>query len=393
MAYFEQSEWNNVRLQKQHEREILEKKIEQRRYGGGSGADVGAINEMSVSAYGAQKMELVGKLRASFDRIIPNLPDNEYIIMIDKHNLVDRGYPFDKQTTEEIVRYLQTYKKYMSISMTDPKKLMGEQTDYQSLIQRDAVPTSCPDMLIPPSVSALSIPPSVSALSAVVSPMTTPIVTPIIDTVPSNYQSTPLTASQTTPVTSLYFASTPLRSSYESASVEPSIQLHVEPVVPQAVPSVAPQVPTQSITEPIQQVTQQVTTPSIVKEEHPAQIQEAVIESGSPTSFTINYVTDKHVDTDVSRPIYFTSLLCTDSLIRRYKIHTMPYVLLVINSKYKIPLYLQRNPNGYYEFHKRKGPFYASRVSIQLFDHVNEPIVFKHTPMELCHIQFETRID
>jgi hypothetical protein len=116
-------------------------------------------------------------------------------------------------------------------------------------------------------------------------------------------------------------------------------------------------------------------------------------EFGSPTSFTINYVTEKSIETDVSRPIFFTSFLCTDSLIRRYKLHTMPYVLLVINSKYKIPLYLSRNPNGYYEFHKRKGPFYASRVNIQLFDHVNEPIQFKNTPMELCHIQFETLID
>lgn len=261
--------------------------------------------------------------------------------------------------------------------MTDPKKLMGEQTDYQSLIQRDAVPTSCPDMLIPPSVSALSIPPA-SASSAVVSPMTTPLVTPVIDTAPV-----------TTAVSSLYFASTPLRSSYEPASVEPTIQLQVEPVAPQVTQQSVPQ----RVAEPIQKVVPQVTIPSIVKEEHPAQILEVVIESGSPTSFTINYVTDKHIDTDVTRPIYFTSLLCTDSLIRRYKIHTMPYVLLVINSKYKIPLYLQRNPNGYYEFHKRKGPFYASRVSVQLFDHVNEPIVFKHTPMELCHIQFETRID
>jgi hypothetical protein len=343
MSYFEQSAWNNVRLQKQHERDLLEKKIEQRKH-----SFEGEPHERSVSEYGMQKAVLVEKLRGMFDRILPNLPDNEYIIMIDKYNLVDEPYPLDKQLVEELVKYLQTYKKYMSASMVDPKKLMDESHDYQSIIQREtAVPASVPDMLIPQSIP-VTVEPTVQFASTPLSILQQPII-----------MSTSITTTPTTPITPVIPVTPALPATPAIAVVAPTHEQPVEPSVPSA------------STEQTDQVA----------------------EIGSPTSFTINYIEEKSIDVDVTRPIYFTSFLCTDSLVRRYKLHTMPYVLLVINSKYKIPLYLNRNPNGYYEFHKRKGPFYASRVSIQLFNHVNEPILFKNTPMELCHIQFETRID
>ena len=454
MAYFEQSEWNNVRLQKQHERELFEKKIEQRRQ---FMNDSASSSELSVSAYGMQKAELVVKLRSMFDRILPNLPDNEYIILIDKYSLVERGYPFDKQTIEDIVKYLQTYKKYMSMSMVDTKKLMEEQIDYQKIVQRDSVTTSVPDMLIPPSIPISHVSPSIQVTP--IQPHVTQDNTTfsVIQSTPIKHDATAVTATPD----SFYFASTPISvlnhtntsfvspTQYTDTNTTTPIRLHIEPVVSMEHNSVANNVSSVSstnvtssassasstsstnvtssasstnvtentITTPVSGTN--VVTPSvsltiedIANSIHTEQSIKQVVEYvpnkhnddtvaiimpskdfGSPTSFTINYVTEKSIETDVSRPIYFTSFLCTDSLIRRYKLHTMPYVLLVINSKYKIPLYLNRNPNGYYEFHKRKGPFYASRVNIQLFNHVNEPIQFKNTPMELCHIQFETLID
>jgi hypothetical protein len=437
MAYFEQSEWNNVRLQKQHERELLEKKIEQRRH---FMNDSSSSPELSVSAYGMQKAELVGKLRSMFDRILPNLPDNEYIILIDRYSLVERGYPFDKQTIEDIVKYLQTYKKYMSMSMVDTKKLMEEQIDYQKLVQRDSVTTSVPDMLIPPSIPISHVSPSIQVTPIQSTPINT---TATADTITPdsfyfsstpisilNQSETPVQYSNATPITfvpSTTSLTTTTTATSTSTSTTP-IRLHIEPVVSNAVntantsntgenassskvnantvnvPILSPNIQShksendqkssltiEDITE--KQIVEYIATPKINNEVVAMPTETISKEFGSPTSFTINYVTEKSIETDVSRPIFFTSFLCTDSLIRRYKLHTMPYVLLVINSKYKIPLYLSRNPNGYYEFHKRKGPFYASRVNIQLFDHVNEPIQFKNTPMELCHIQFETLID
>jgi hypothetical protein len=251
--------------------------------------------------------------------------------------------------------------------------------------------SSVPDMLIPQSIP--SIPQSIPSIPSI--PQSVPPIQKQVTTVPEpvlQFASTPLSNTQPLSIlqqpiiinsTPLHFndnANTPVQQT--SMSISP-IQLKVEPV----------SIPLSDVTYGDTSDSRKNTDEQLIIQDKKNVVEQVVMEVGSPTSFTLNYVEEKSIDVDVSRPVYFTSFLCTDSLVRRYKLHTMPYVLLVINSKYKIPLYLNRNPNGYYEFHKRKGPFYASRVSIQLFNHVNEPIVFKNTPMELCHIQFETRID
>jgi hypothetical protein len=147
--YFEQSSWNNVRMQKHQERDKYDQEMERRKN------EFVNVSE-TVEGYQRQKMDLVGKMRSTFDRIIPNLADNEYIIMIDKFNLIGKSYPFDKITVEEIVKYLQTYKKYISASMIDPKKLKEDTIhDYQSILQKENnEPTTKPEMLIPPKQSA-----------------------------------------------------------------------------------------------------------------------------------------------------------------------------------------------------------------------------------------------
>jgi hypothetical protein len=356
--YFEQSSWNNVRIQKQQERDKYDKEMERRKN------EIGSTQE-TVENYLQQKMELVGKMRLMFDRIMPNLSDNEYIIIIDRYGLVNKSYPFEKSVVEEIVRYLQTFKKYVNASMVDTKKLTEDSYDYQSILQRDnPIPSTKPEMLIPPVQSA----------NAFVSIQSTPIV---------QIQSSPIVPQQTHTV--------PIQVPIQSTVIQqtqPSLIQTTTQLPVQQTQSVPIQVPIQStVIQQTQPVPIQV---PIQMEETPGQKPDS---SGSPTFHIINYIDTRTISVDVSKPHYFTSVVCTSSFAERHGFHTSPYILMVVNSKYKIPLYPRKKETGYYEFHKKKGPFYATRIDIQLFDHLNEPIVIKQKPTEIFHILFETLID
>jgi len=390
--YFEQSSWNNVRMQKQQEKDFYDQEMERRK------SDM--INVVdTVEGYQRQKLDLVGKMRSMFDRILPNLADNEYIIMIDKFNLINKPYPFDKITVEEIVKYLQTYKKYISASMVDLKKLKEDNLyDYQSLLQRENTePTTKPEMLIPPKQSASPFAPiqtaqvqqsiaqqsimqqSVSKPSTV-QPESFPIIqsTPIHKVIPS-ITSTTDTASAT--IDAILAA---IQQSSENVPSIPSVSYNHENIA-----LVQEKSSDEKLTPVIKADSDMHSTMTPIA----ASPVVTLDLSSSPTFHIINYVDTHSATIDPSKPVYFTASICSESLAHRYKMHSIPYVLMVINSKYKIPIYLRKKETGYYEFHKKKGPFYASRIDIQLFDHYNERIQINHKPTEIFHFLFETLVD
>lgn len=332
--YFEQSAINNVRLQKHQERDEYEKEMERRK-----GEFLNIVD--TVEGYQQQKVDLVLKMRSMFERILPNLSDNDYIIIIDKFNLVQKSYPFDKTTVESIVKHLQTYKKYISASMVDPKKLKEEsQYDYQAILQKEqSEPSSKPAMLIPQQSASPFAP---------------------ID-VTQNFQA-PMVQIQSTPIHTI------------TNAVQPTYLPKTTDI---------PIIPVQQTQPVIKEVVSQTIPTEIVTKDV----------SASPTFQIINYVDTKSVAVDPTKPIYFTAAICSDSLAQRHKFNSIPYILMVVNSKYKIPVYLRKKETDYYEFHKKKGPFYASRIDIQLFDHNNEVIQIKHKPTEIFHFLFETSID
>jgi hypothetical protein len=282
--------------------------------------------------------------------------------MIDKFNRSGKSYPFDNCTVEEIVKYLQTYKKYISASMIDPKKLKEDTIhDYQSILQKENnEPTTKPEMLIPPKQSASPFAP--------IQPIQTP-----------NYSQQPesLPVIQSTPI---YKVVTQVP---QSIPIEP-IETTIQPPTNEPLRAYPP-------TPEIKQ------TESIIVEStvpvKPEPVAQSVDVSSSPTFHIINYVDTHTVAVNPSKPVYFTAAICSSSLANRYKFHNIPYILMVVNSKYKIPIYLRKKETDYYEFHKKKGPFYASRIDIQLFDHYNERIQINHKPTELFHFLFETTTD
>jgi hypothetical protein len=107
-------------------------------------------------------------------------------------------------------------------------------------------------------------------------------------------------------------------------------------------------------------------------------------------TYIISYPRNNNQQLESEQKIIYTGAHVSASVCTKYELHNMPYILLVINKKYKIPIEFSKSNDNFYSHKKNKGPIITSSIHIELFDYMNNPLNLSLSPTEIFHILFET---
>jgi hypothetical protein len=107
-------------------------------------------------------------------------------------------------------------------------------------------------------------------------------------------------------------------------------------------------------------------------------------------TYIISYPRNITQQMDYEQKIIYTGVHISASVCKKYDLYNMPYILLVINKKYKIPIELSKSNDNFYSHKKNRGPIFTSSINIELFDYMNNPLNLSLSPTEIFHILFET---
>lgn len=110
----------------------------------------------------------------------------------------------------------------------------------------------------------------------------------------------------------------------------------------------------------------------------------------TPNTYILNYPVLKQIDLDTFRSVNYGGVYISASICQRYNLHEMPYLLLIINKKYKIPFTLTKQNSQFYIHNKYKGPIRVTNIDIEILDFMNNPLNIHLMPTEIFHILFET---
>jgi hypothetical protein len=183
---------------------------------------------------------------------------------------------------------------------------------------------------------------------------------------------------------------------------EPNIEIKVEKEKPDIptfyAPSQIQEVKQKSIEEtlvPIQLMTEKKPQISNTFLEKPAIMpipspQPTVQRDNELNTFIISYPRNVTQHLDYEQKLIYTGTHISSSVCKKYDLHNMPYILLIINKKYKIPIELSKTNENFYSHKRNKGPIFTSSITVELFDYMNNPLNLTLSPTEIFHILFET---
>jgi|694.fasta_scaffold66083_3 hypothetical protein len=115
------------------------------------------------------------------------------------------------------------------------------------------------------------------------------------------------------------------------------------------------------------------------------------IKPTQPDTYVISYPLNSEIAVDGDKVVNYNGTFISASACMRYNLHEMPYLLLIINKKYKIPIEFKKLNQQFYAHKKYRGPMIVSNeISIELFDFMNNPLHINLMPTEIFHILFET---
>jgi len=115
------------------------------------------------------------------------------------------------------------------------------------------------------------------------------------------------------------------------------------------------------------------------------------IRTTQPDTYVISYPLNNSIEIPDEQIINYNGTFISASACARYNLHEMPYLLLFINKKYKIPIDFKKLNNQFYAHKKYRGPMIVSNeISIELFDFMNNPLHINLMPTEIFHVLFET---
>jgi hypothetical protein len=115
------------------------------------------------------------------------------------------------------------------------------------------------------------------------------------------------------------------------------------------------------------------------------------VKTTKPDTYVISYPLNSSIEIEQDQLVNYNGTFISASACARYNLHEMPYLLLIINKKYKIPIEFNKLNNQFYAHKKYRGPMTVSNeISIELFDFMNNPLHINLMPTEIFHILFET---
>jgi hypothetical protein len=177
------------------------------------------------------------------------------------------------------------------------------------------------------------------------------------------------------------------KSEYE---YEKQIELEASTPLEQLITKVPEEPPKQilksSIPKPQPIIKQQVEKKIIQKK-----IVKPAVKTTKPDTYVISYPLNSSIEIEQDQLVNYNGTFISASACARYNLHEMPYLLLIINKKYKIPIEFNKLNNQFYAHKKYRGPMTVSNeISIELFDFMNNPLHINLMPTEIFHILFET---
>ena len=120
-------------------------------------------------------------------------------------------------------------------------------------------------------------------------------------------------------------------------------------------------------------------------------ISKPTIKPIQPDTYVISYPLNKTIEIDEEKIVNYNGTFISATACMRYNLHEMPYLLLVINKRYKIPIEFKRLNQQFFAHKKYRGPMIVSNeISVELFDFMNNPLHINLMPTEIFHILFET---
>jgi hypothetical protein len=110
-----------------------------------------------------------------------------------------------------------------------------------------------------------------------------------------------------------------------------------------------------------------------------------------PNTFIISYPNNNTIEINEEKIINYNGSFISLTACNRYNLDQMPYLLLVINKKYKIPIDFKKLNNQFYAHKKIRGPMIVNNeIMVELYDYMNNPLNINLMPTEIFHILFET---
>jgi hypothetical protein len=115
------------------------------------------------------------------------------------------------------------------------------------------------------------------------------------------------------------------------------------------------------------------------------------IKPTQPNTYIVSYPLNGVIEVEDDKMVNYNGTFISASACIRYNLHEMPYLLLIINKKYKIPIEFKKLNQQFYAHKKYRGPMIVSNeISVELFDFMNNPLNINLMPTEIFHILFET---
>lgn len=120
-------------------------------------------------------------------------------------------------------------------------------------------------------------------------------------------------------------------------------------------------------------------------------VKQTMIKTTQPNTYIISYPTNSTIEIPNDQIVNYNGTFISATACNRYNLQEMPYLLLIINKKYKIPIDFKRLNQQFYAHKKYRGPMIVSNeISIELYDFMNNPLNINLMPTEIFHILFET---
>jgi hypothetical protein len=177
---------------------------------------------------------------------------------------------------------------------------------------------------------------------------------------------------------------------------EKQAELEVSTPLEQLIVKENPPIQTKPVTHSIpkpQATKSLITTPSIPNPHPPHKIIKPKnnVKLSEPDTYVISYPLNRTIEIPENKIVNYNGTFISSTACLRYNLHEMPYLLLIINKKYKIPIDFKKLNNQFYAHKKYRGPMIVSNeISVELYDFMNNPLHINLMPTEIFQILFET---
>lgn len=338
MSYTIYDNANNVRVKKFAERQQYEAEIKKR-----------DDNAYDPALYHKKKEGIVDELMKMFEDKF-KVTREDFFLMIDRYHIMDTGL-----TREILVKVVGELKMLNTLQskVTDKAHMYSNMPiEYSPIIENEGPKIDIPSFYAPSSIKNKS---EFEYEKQAELEISTPI-DQLISKMPEE---------QTIQIETI---------SIPQSQVTPVIKSPIMSIPKPQGPSIAKSHPTHSQKKIIQK---NITKPSIKTTE--------------PDTYVISYPLNNSIQIDNQQIINYNGTFISASACSRYNLHEMPYLLLIINKKYKIPIDFKKLNNQFYAHKKYRGPMIVSNeITIELFDFMNNPLHINLMPTEIFHILFET---